>query len=84
VRKQIIAPAAEEAGAPWAGWHTFRHTCASLLIAEGRNIVHVQRWLGHSSPDVTWRRYAHLMPGELGDALELDGLLAAPAVELLH
>jgi integrase len=28
---------------PWAGFHTFRHTCATLLFAEGRNAVQVQR-----------------------------------------
>jgi len=26
---------------PWAGFHTFRHTCATLLFAEGRNAVQV-------------------------------------------
>jgi integrase len=31
----------------WVGFHTFRHTCAFLLFAEGRNAVQVKRWLGH-------------------------------------
>ena len=30
VRKRYLAPAAEEAGASWMGFHTLRHTFASL------------------------------------------------------
>jgi integrase len=30
------------------------------LIAEGLNVVFVSRQLGHASPDVTLRVYAHL------------------------
>ena len=32
-------PATEEAGVPWCGWHTLRHTCASVLFDEGRNAL---------------------------------------------
>jgi hypothetical protein len=35
-------------------------TVASLLIAEGLNVVFVSRQLGHASPDITLRVYAHL------------------------
>ena len=27
---------------PWVSFHTFRHTCASLLFAEGKNVKQVQ------------------------------------------
>jgi integrase len=74
--RRTLKPAAEEAGAPWAGFHTFRHTCASLLIHQGRNIVQVQRWLGHHSAAFTLSTYAHLMNDDLGDALEVDALEA--------
>jgi integrase len=50
VRRRVLKPAAEKAGLPWVGFHAFRHTFASLLFAEGRNAVQVQRWLGHHSP----------------------------------
>jgi integrase len=28
VRRRVLKPAAERAGVPWVGFHTFRHTCA--------------------------------------------------------
>jgi len=58
LRRRTLAPAAQEAGAPWAGFHAFRHYCASALIADGRNIVQVSRWLGHGSPAFTLSVYA--------------------------
>ena len=48
------------------GFHTFRHTVASRLFAEGRNVVQVQRWLGHHSPSFTLDTYVHLLDDELG------------------
>jgi integrase len=53
VRRRVLKPIAQEAGVPWVGFHTFRHTCASLLFAQGRNAVQVQRWLGHHSAAFT-------------------------------
>jgi integrase len=50
--------------------HTLRHTCASILFAEGRNAVQVQRWLGHHSPSFTLDVYVHLLDGDLGAPLE--------------
>lgn len=75
LRRRVLAPAAEEAGASWAGFHAFRHTCASLLFAEGRNAVQVQRWLGHHSPAFTLSVYVHLLDGDVGAPLELSEVL---------
>ena len=47
-------------GIPKLRFHDLRHTFASLLIAEGANVVFVSRQLGHASPDITLRVYAHL------------------------
>jgi len=41
-------------------FHDVRHTYASLLVAEGLNVVFVSRQMGHSSPDITLRVYSHL------------------------
>lgn len=49
-------------------FHSFRHTCASLLFAEGRNVKQVQEWLGHADPGFTLRTYVHLLDEGLGDA----------------
>ena len=66
---RVIKPTAQEIDATWAGWHTFRHTCASILFAQGRNAVQVQRWLGHHSPSFTLDTYVHLLEGDLGAPL---------------
>ena len=50
---RVLKPAAEQAGVPWMGFHTLRHTCAFCLFAQGRNAVQVQRWLGHRSAAFT-------------------------------
>lgn len=70
VRRRVLNPAAGEAGVPWAGFHTFRHTCATRLFGAGRNAVQVQRWLGHHSPAFTLDTYVHLLDGDLGEPLD--------------
>ena len=72
VRRRVLKPVAEEAGVPWAGFHTFRHTCATRLFAGGRNAVQMQRWLGHHSPAFTLSVYVDLLDGDVGEALPLD------------
>ena len=74
-----MKPAVEEAGAGWAGFHTFRHTCASMLFERGANAVQVQRWLGHHSPAFTLSTYVHLLDSGVGDALALEVELAQGA-----
>jgi len=77
---RAFKPAAREAGAPWAAFHTLRHTCASRLFADGRNAVQVQCWLGHHSPAFTLARYVHLLDDDIGVALTLPSLtIGAPA-----
>lgn len=41
LRNRVLKPAAERAGLEGIGLHTLRHTCASLLIAEGASML---RW----------------------------------------
>jgi integrase len=59
-------------------FHTFRHTCASLLFDEGRNVKQVAEWLGHADPSFTLRRYVHLMDEGIGDARFLDEAVNSP------
>ncbi|HEY1854076.1 MAG TPA: tyrosine-type recombinase/integrase [Solirubrobacterales bacterium] len=69
---EVLAPAREAVGLPWVTFHTFRHTCASLLFAEGKNVKQVQEWLGHADPSFTLREYIHLMDEGIGSASFLD------------
>lgn len=78
LRSRVLALAAEEADVSWVGFHAFRHTCASMLFAQGRNAVQVQRWLGHHSPAFTLATYVHLLDGDLGGALDLPTPLDIP------
>jgi integrase len=75
LRRRVLAPAAEEAGVPWCGLHTFRHTCASLLFDRGANAKQVQRWLGHHKPSFTLDTYIHLLSDDLGEPLDLSAEL---------
>jgi len=51
-------------------FHDLRHSCASLLLANGVSLKEIQEWLGHSTFKTTADIYAHL---------ESDSKLAAAA-----
>jgi integrase len=83
--RKHLEPSRDAAKVPWATFHTFRHTCASMLFAAGKNPKQVQMWLGHSDPGFTLRTYVHLIDDGLGDADFLDAATWAkpePADEL--
>jgi integrase len=61
-------------------FHDLRHTCASLLIAQGAHPKLISARLGHSTIQITLDRYGHLFPSveeALADAL--DAAFAAGA-----
>ena len=41
-------------------FHDLRHSCASLLLANGVPLKQIQDWLGHSDFSTTANIYAHL------------------------
>lgn len=41
-------------------FHDLRHSCASLLLANGVSMKQIQEWLGHSTYNVTANFYSHL------------------------
>jgi integrase len=45
---------------PHIRFHDLRHSCASLLIAQGFSLKDVQEWLGHADITLTANTYAHL------------------------
>jgi integrase len=58
--KAVNAAKLDRDGRPKLRWHDSRHTAASLLIAQGLNVVHVSRALGHANPAITLGTYSHL------------------------
>lgn len=49
--------------------HAFRHTKAVELINNGMNLLHVQKWLGHDTPEMTLK-YAQLLDSTIRKSWE--------------
>lgn len=59
VLRKMIQPAARKAGmTKIIGWHTFRHTYSTLLIANGENVKVVQELMRHASSHFTLQTYS--------------------------
>jgi integrase len=59
VLQKVIRPAALRAGiSKRIGWHTFRHTFSTLLIANGENVKVVQELMRHASCRCTLEIYS--------------------------
>lgn len=57
---EAVRKTRDAAGLDGVGSHTLRHTFASILIYQGRDVVFVQRQLGHSRPATTLNVYSHM------------------------
>ncbi|WP_256925139.1 site-specific integrase [Streptomyces sp. Amel2xC10] len=44
------------------GFHALRHFFASEELESGESVVSLARWLGHSDPGFTLRKYSHFLP----------------------
>jgi integrase len=61
---------------PTITFHSLRHTCASLLLAQGVHPKIVQEMLGHSSVAITMDLYSHVTPSLQTEAAQrLDAIL---------
>ena len=67
----VSAAGRDRAGLTGVGFHTLRHTCASLLIESGLSPLRLQRWMGRHSPAFTLETHGHLIDGDIGPALDL-------------
>ena len=58
-------------------FHDLRHFYASEELEAGESIVSLARWLGHSDPGFTLRKYSHFLPraGARGSAA-IDAIFA--------
>jgi integrase len=70
-RAFVRADLTDAAGKATATLHDLRRTCGSLMLSRGVPLIVVSRHLGHATPLVTARVYAHL--------LRDDQLAAVPA-----
>ncbi|MFL5911207.1 MAG: tyrosine-type recombinase/integrase [Gaiellaceae bacterium] len=64
-------------GEPRLRFHDLRHTFASLLIAQGLNVVFISRQLGHASPSMTLDVYGGLFDRAEHARRAVEGLEAA-------
>ncbi|MFF4403693.1 tyrosine-type recombinase/integrase [Streptomyces sp. NPDC001404] len=44
------------------GFHSLRHTFASVQLHARESVVAVSKWMGHADPSITLRIYAHFIP----------------------
>ena len=68
--QRYLHPVLEWAGVKRVGFHTLRHTFASLNILNGTHVKVVQEALGHSTTAETMNRYSHVLPSRQADAAE--------------
>lgn len=71
-----VGPAGVQAITP----HDLRHTCASLAVSAGVNVLALQRMLGHTSAKMTLDTYADLFDDDLdavATALWVEGYIAS-------
>lgn len=66
-RRRVWSGATARAGLTGLTPHDLRHTAASLAIASGASVKHVQRMLGHKAAAMTLNVYASLFEDDLDD-----------------
>ena len=71
----------ERAGLPDIRFHDLRHSCASLLVAQGVHPRMVMELLGHSTIVLTMNTYAHIMSEAQRQALSVMDELFAPTAQ---
>jgi len=62
LRKRSLTPLLEKANLPRVRYYDLRHTCATLLLAQGTHPKFVQELLGHATIAITLDTYSHVMP----------------------
>jgi integrase len=76
---QVFRRVLVENGLKKIRFHDLRHSCASLMLAEGVPMKQIQEWLGHSTFNTTADTYSHLeynsklaSADKIGKALNFD------------
>ncbi len=63
-------PAVKAAGLKPFNFHGLRHTCASLMIAQGSNVKLVQKQMGHATAAMTLDVYGAMFPDDMDKAMD--------------
>lgn len=72
----------EKHGMPRMRFHDLRHSCASLLLANGVPLKQIQEWLGHSDFSTTANIYAHLdYKSKISSALAMEKGILLPSAD---
>ncbi len=69
VRRTLVA-LLQKCGLPPMRFHDLRHTCASLLLAQGTDPRTIMETLGHSQIALTLNTYSHVLPSLQRDAAD--------------
>jgi integrase len=67
---RVLRPTCRKLNLPVVGWHSFRHTHATLLTEVGESIKTTQAILGHSDLETTLNIYSHPIPESQRRAME--------------
>jgi integrase len=63
-------------------YHGLRHSCASMLVANGVPMKQIQLWLGHSNSSTTADIRSHLSASAMDEPANcIANLLTAPSLE---
>jgi integrase len=82
-RSRTYRPAYQGLGIASQRPYDLRHSAASLWLHEGRSVVEVASWLGHS-PQMTLSTYAHVMADLDGERRDAETEIRAARDELVR
>jgi integrase len=71
--------ARERAGMPWLQFRDLRRTFGSWIVQKTRSLKLAQDLLGHTTPVITSQHYAHLLEGDLREAVKVLPTFAGQA-----
>jgi len=78
--RRVLQPACRDLALPAVGWHSFRHTHATLLSEAGESLRTAQAILGHSDLKTTLNVYTHSIPESQKRAVDKVAGLLFPRV----
>lgn len=81
ITKRNFQPILEAAGLGHHRLYSLRHSCATLLLAQGENIKVIQERLGHSDVVLTLNTYSHVLEGMQAQASDRLGNLLYSVVQ---